>query len=180
MTDAKADILLHPARLRILMAVSGRQMTPQQIAAVLPDIAQATLYRHINRLCAAGILTVVEESRVRGTVEKVYTVSEAAATLSEAEFAQASHEDHLRYFTAFTASLLSQFRLYLRQEHLDLKADGVGYRTAALYLTDAEFEEVREALRRALKPYLSNTPGPGRRRRLLSTVAIPDPRAEQG
>src|SRR6185295_3581858 len=121
MTETRADILLHPARLRILMAVSGRQMTPQQIAAVLPDIPQATLYRHINRLCAAGILTVVQETRVRGAVEKVYTVSEEAATLTGEEFAQASREDHLRYFTAFTASLLSQFRIYLRQEKLDVK-----------------------------------------------------------
>jgi hypothetical protein len=38
---------------------------------------------------------------------------------------------------------------------------------------------MREALRSALKPYLSHTPGPGRRRRLLATVAIPDPRTEQ-
>src|SRR5687767_1554403 len=114
-----ADLIAHPVRLRIIMTVAGERMTTQQIAAVLSDVPQASLYRHIHRLAAAGVLKVVEEIPVRGTVEKVYALAEGAGHLDEAEVARAAPEDHLRYFSVFFASLLSWLRSYLRQEPLD-------------------------------------------------------------
>lgn len=67
---AQLDLALHPVRLRILMAVAGRQLTVQQMAALLDGIPQATLYRHVNALADCGILRVISEKC--GTNEKVY------------------------------------------------------------------------------------------------------------
>jgi hypothetical protein len=89
--------------------------------------------------------------------------------------ANASREDHLRYFTVFVTTLIGDFARYLQQDGpLDLLADGVGYREALFYLSDAELIEAATALNRVLLPYLANGPAPGRRRRLFATILYPD------
>ena len=62
MHESKAELVLHPVRLRIIQSlIGGRERTPQQIAEELPDVAQATLYRHLGRLAKAGLVKVVAE-----------------------------------------------------------------------------------------------------------------------
>ncbi len=179
MALSKANTILHPIRLRILMTIENRQMTPQQIAAALPDVPQASLYRHIGTLRSAGILKVVAEKPVRGVVEKVYALPAEAAMLQPEDLASISREDHLRYFTTFMAVLLSQFRAYLQQERIDFVGDGAGYSSTPLYLSDDEFKRLRETLRTAIQPFLTNTPTPERRRRLFSAIVIPETSAPE-
>src|SRR5579872_4471018 len=102
---SKADLIIHPVRLRVLQALTRRALTAQQLASALPDIPQATLYRHLAALRAGEVITVVEERPVRGTVEKRYAVVEGGSTISAEDLAAAGREDHLRYFRAFIASL---------------------------------------------------------------------------
>src|SRR5947209_6285752 len=99
--QSKADLVLHPVRFRILMTVSARRLTPQQIGAELSDVPQASLYRHINSLTEAGILQMVEETTSRGTVEKLLMLPVQAADLSVDDMAAVSLEDQMRYFTNF-------------------------------------------------------------------------------
>ena len=166
--EAKADILFHPVRMRITLALVGREMTAQQIALQLADVPQATLYRHLNRLVAAGITRVVGERQVRGAAERTYALNEGAATL-----ARATPEDHMRYFATFVATLLSDFGRYLKREHIDFAADGVGYRQIALYLSDEEMAKMAEALSNVLVDAARNTPAPGRQRRVFTTIVMP-------
>ncbi len=169
----KFDLILHPLRMRILLTLAGQQMSAQQLASALPDVAQATLYRHINALAEGGLLSVVEERPVRGTVEKVYTMDNQAALIGAEEAAAMSKDDHLRAFTAFTALLLSEFQRYLDSTDTpDAAADGVGYHQRMLYISDEEMLDFGKALYGVLKHYES--PGPGRKRRLFSTVMMPD------
>lgn len=177
MSLSKADTILHPIRLRIIATVENRPMTPQQIAAALPDVPQASLYRHINRLRSAGILTIVEEKPVRGVIEKVYALQEEATLLQPEDLAHLTREDHLRYFTHFMALLLGQYRAYLQQDTFDLAADGVTYREAALYLSDDEYAQLRAEMGAAIQRLAANAATPERRRRLLALIAIPERRA---
>lgn len=171
---SKADIVLHPVRFRILTIVTGRKMTAQQIVAALPDVAQASIYRHVNRLTEAGILQAMEAPSARGGVEKVFTIpTPMAATLSTEDMASVSYEDHIHYFTNYCALLMSKGRAYLRQKALDGRTGGI-YSFEALYLTDAEYEHLATGLEALEGLALSNQPGPGRRRRLLFTAIIPD------
>src|SRR6185312_13615775 len=67
------ELLLHPVRLRIVHALSGgRTVTTAQLCARMPDVSQATVYRHVGLLTDAGILEVAGEQRVRGFVERSY------------------------------------------------------------------------------------------------------------
>ena len=73
-----ADLLLHPLRLRIVQTFLGdRQLTTGQLLAEIDGIPPATLYRQVATLAKAGVLTVVGERQVRGTVERTYALSVA-------------------------------------------------------------------------------------------------------
>jgi len=175
MSTGRADLILHPVRLRIIEAVAGRDLTVRELMDVLGDVPQATLYRHVNRLEAGGIL--ISERRkaagARGAGEKVYSLPESAAVLSGEDLAGATPEDHMRYFATFASSLLGDYSRYLQRPGIDLEKDGVGYRQHPLHLSDEEFAEFVRALGEAVSPFVSHGPGPGRRRRIFSTVIIP-------
>ena len=83
---SSADLLLHPIRLRIIQTFLGdRRLTTGQLRLEIADVAPATLYRQVATLAQAGVLTVVDERRVRGTVERTYALSIADAQLTEDE-----------------------------------------------------------------------------------------------
>ncbi|MFW5748362.1 MAG: helix-turn-helix domain-containing protein [Chloroflexota bacterium] len=175
MMTPQADLILHPVRLRIVMAVVGRELTVRQIAEALPDVAQATLYRHINALAESGVLDVVAETPVRGTVEKTYALTNLSRIyLTADDICDASKDDHLRYFTAFVSSLLGAFSSYLQsRETIDPEADGVGYRIHSLYLSDEELAEFSMQFGELMRPFAENDPTADRKRRLFSTIFIP-------
>ncbi|MER5337425.1 helix-turn-helix domain-containing protein [Micromonospora sp. NPDC002717] len=168
-----AELALHPVRIRVLRAVAGARLTTHDLAALLPDIPQATLYRHLATLVKAGLIEVVEERRIRGAVERVYALPAHGATLDAAALATATPEDHARYFTAFVSSLLSEFSRYLARERIDFAADGVGYQQLVLHLTDAELAKFAADLSQVIGPLLGNEPGEGRVPRLLATILLP-------
>src|ERR1700761_3747624 len=104
---ATADLLLHPVRLRLVKAFLGdRTLTARQLATELPDVPPATIYRHLGRLAHAGVLRVVAERRVRGTVERTYGLDLAASQVSPDEVAALTPDEHGRAFVAYVAGLL--------------------------------------------------------------------------
>ncbi|GLI03345.1 helix-turn-helix domain-containing protein [Phytohabitans aurantiacus] len=168
-----AELALHPVRIRILRAVAGARLTTHDLIELLPDIPQATLYRHLATLVKAGLVEVVEERKIRGAVERVYALPAQGATLDAAALATATSEEHARYFTAFVSSLLSEFSRYLSRERIDFAADGVGYHQLVLHLTDAELAKFAADLNEVIGPLLRNEPGKGRVLRLLATILLP-------
>ncbi|HZE06276.1 MAG TPA: helix-turn-helix domain-containing protein, partial [Solirubrobacteraceae bacterium] len=107
---ASADLLLHPVRLRIVKAFLGdRALTTSQLAAELDDVPTGSLYRHVARLTTAGILQVVAEQRVRGAVERTYTLRPVAAQMQPDEIAAMDATDHTHAFIAFIAGALADF-----------------------------------------------------------------------
>jgi DNA-binding transcriptional ArsR family regulator len=174
---SRADLLAHPVRLRVIMALAGEQLTPQQIAAALSDVPQATLYRHINRLAEGGVLRVVRETPVRGAVEKVYALVEESANLDETDLAHATGEDHIRYFTVFFAAILGQLRSYFQQETANPRTDGLVCQGNTPYLTDAEYHRLLSDIGALLATTHANPRTPDRRRRFIGWVALPGPQA---
>ena len=170
----RADVILHPVRMRVILALNGRTLTPKQLAAELKDVAPATLYHHLNLLTDAGIARVVEERLVRGTLhEKLYTLSDASTILSLEEIAAASKDELRQLFLTFVSKLIGDHARYL-----DLKKSGyytdAGYHQNPVYLSDAEFVQFRKDLNAALLPWLKKESAPGRRRYLLTTILLPE------
>lgn len=176
-----ADLLLHPVRLRIVQAFLGdRALTTSDVLGQLADVPPASLYRHVARLVDAGVLTVVNERRVRGAVQRTYVLRVAAASINIDELERMSRDDHRQAFIAFVAGLLGDVDRYLEREDFDPVRDGAGYRLAGLWLDDTEFGEFVRDLARVIGPRLANPPRPGRRRQILGTVLLPGEDAPHG
>jgi DNA-binding transcriptional ArsR family regulator len=177
---ASADLLLHPVRLRIVKAFLGdRALTTSQLAAELDDVPAGSLYRHIALLTKAGVLQVVAERRVRGAVERTYTLRLLAAQIQPGEAAAMTAEEHMQAFMAYVAGMLADADRYLASDRADPVRDGATYRMAAMWLTDAEFAEFARDLVAVFQPRLANAPGKGRRRRMVYSVFLPGPEPAQ-
>ncbi len=169
-----ADLLLHPARLRIVQAFLGdRALTTGQLRVELPDISPASLYRQVARLAEAGVLSVVAERRVRGTIERTYVMRAAAARISADEVAKMTPDEHLHAFLAFVAGLIGDAERYLARPDVDPIHDGANYSLAGLWLDDAEFANFLRDLYTVVQPRAANPPRAGRTRRVLATVLLP-------
>ena len=174
MSDQNAEILLHPVRLRIVLAFGSEELTTAQLAERLPDIAQATLYRQVATLSDAGMLEVVAERRIRGGTERTYALAEGAARLGPADAAEMTPDELLRGFLVFAGTLVDSVGRYLEHPSADLERDPLSFRQAALWVDDEERSELIDRLRAALAPYLENQPSTARERLLVNTILVPD------
>lgn len=170
---ASADLLMHPVRLRIVGAFLGdRKLTTADLRAELPEVPPASLYRHLAQLIDAGVLDVVAERKVRGTVERTY-VKRGVHSVSREELAQLSREDLRRAFLSHVIALLADIDRYLDRDDVDLRRGGATFRIAAMWLNDDEFSELIAGFVRLLKPYLGRPATPDRTRRVLRTIVLP-------
>ena len=177
MKEGKAKILLHPVRMRVIQTlVTGEQLTVSEMLERLPDIPQATLYRHLKKLVDSHVLKITQETKVRGAVEKVYALAEHGASLSKDEIQSASREEHLDYFMNFISHLLGNYSRYLDQKEFDLFEDGVMYRQVVLHLSEAERNQLIHDIGTAYSKVLKNTPSPDRNEYNIATVIIPEPK----
>jgi len=173
MTQTKVDVILHPVRLRILLTLAGHHLTAQGLAQALPEVPQATLYRHIHHLADAGLLSIDETRSVRGgVVENVYALKQEHVRMSAEDVASLSREDHLRFFTIFLTSVLHDFERYLQQEQIDVARD-VRYHQVPLSLSDDELQDLMQQLTTIIQGYQHTPPDPSRRRRLLTSIIMP-------
>ena len=171
----RPDTILHPIRVRIVLAVQGRRLTTAQIHRLLPDVPLPTLYRHLNRLTTSGIMQIVETQKVHSNHERVYALVEASANLTDEEVSRATPEEHLRYFTVFVTGLLSVYDRYL-QSAPDVVADKVMYYAESVYLTDSRYAELRAQMRGLIEnAQREEEVEPGARRRTLAALAFPEP-----
>lgn len=172
---ANANELMHPVRMRILQTLLGAgELTTAQLRDRLPDIAPATMYRHVAALAKSGVIEVVDERPVRGTVERSYQVRQERALIDAGARATMGKEDHRRAFAVFTAAVMGDFDRYLSHEDADPARENVLYRQGAVWLTDEEFAALVEEIEAAVARRTRTTPGDGRTRHLLSLVFVPD------
>jgi DNA-binding transcriptional ArsR family regulator len=173
---AKSELIIHPVRLRIIQAFGpGRRLTAHELFAAVPDVARASLYRHLNVLLQAGVLRVAEKRPVRGVYERVFALEPGASNVGPPDYpTNIGASEHLRFLTRFLDLVRGDFERYLsRPGPTDLAADGVAYYQLPLYLSAEEFKSLVATLRAVLAPLMAQQPAPGRERRLLSIIAMP-------
>lgn len=180
MVKKKGELLLHPVRLRIVTELAGKSLTSRQLAAALPDIPQATLYRQIKTLYEGGVLEVLEEALINGAKERTYGVVQGEARFSGAELTSITAEDHRQFFAVFMGSLLDGVDRYVDgRTPQELGEGGLSYNRVALYLSDEERDELRRRFAAALEECVAFAPSPERKRYTLASVVIPDERGEE-
>jgi DNA-binding transcriptional ArsR family regulator len=149
----KADLILHPARLQILQALATRPMNTQELTDRLSGVPKSSIYRHMRALLDGGLVEVAETRPVKGTLEKFYRLSQAPH-LRQADMAEFTREDHLRYFAMFLASQLQEFSGYLESSQSpDLEADRVGYTQAVFSVDPEQLDGLLDGLRKLVADY---------------------------
>ncbi len=176
MPGQKAELMLHPIRLQILTAISTYQMAAKEIAELLPDIPLTTLYRHINLLLEGGLIRVVEEKPVRGTIEHIYAL-DAPPSLKSEDLRGITKEECEQSFTMYLSTLMSDARQYLnsKPDNIEINPieDGVEINKAQFYLNDEEYKSMNAKILSLMLEASTNQPGTGRKRRVFSYVFIP-------
>lgn len=175
--STKAELVIHPVRMRILSALAARPMNTRQLAEALPDVPQATLYRQVRTLAEAGAIRPVEQRTINGIVESTYAAVSGAGRFDRAEFAAILPEDHGRYFAVFLGIQMGDATAYFRQPEYDTTREGMTYFRASLALTDEEAQALRLELLDVVKRH-ARPPGPGRRLQNVAISSIPEPRPE--
>ncbi|MBA0053960.1 ArsR family transcriptional regulator [Streptomyces sp. AJS327] len=172
---ANSNLLLHPVRARVLRTLLGAdELTTAQLRERMPDVSAATMYRHVAILAKAGILEVVRERQVRGTLERSYRVRQDEAVVDDETRTEMTTEDHRQALTLFTGALMGDFERYLSRDDAEPAREGVLYRQGMAWLTPEEFGELVAEIEAAVRRRTHTTPGDGRTRHILSFAFVPD------
>ncbi len=170
----KADLIIHPVRLRILQLLGREPHTIHELDQLMPDVAKSSLYRHINKLLDGGFIEIADTHPVKGTPEHSYRLVQAP-NLTQDDVQQMTKADHLHYFSRYIAGLVQGFKAYLdSQDTLDLYADRVGYSQALFYASTEELDALFIPFRNQLAELGTNTPQTGRRLRKLVIINHPE------
>jgi len=168
-----SELVSHPIRLRVLGVVGARKMTSKQVAEAMPEVAQATLYRHIKILHESGILEVVGRRQARGVVESTFALKKGAAHLTREQFAEMSPEEHKTCLAILQVDALTALSRYVDQPAYDTTNEGMTYLAANVMLTDEESRTLRLDLLEVVRRH-SRRPSEGRRLRHVTISLIPE------
>jgi DNA-binding HxlR family transcriptional regulator len=171
---SRAEATLHPVRLRIVLALQGRQLTTRELRAVLPNVPQATLYRHVNRLHEAGVIRAADHRQVHGTVERTWALNHEETRFSPKDFDRLTPDELAQMFSSFIGGVLDLYDRYAHSPNRDIERDQLVFYGEMAHLTDAEAAEVRTQMGNLVRRYAATPPGEGRRRRLLAVFSVPE------
>jgi hypothetical protein len=142
-----AEVFMNPVRQRIIQYLLVHEKgTVKEIRKELADIPSASLYRHIKILNDSSFITVVEENRIRGTVESVYQLNKDALEVDDADG------------TVVQMSLLSiwvAFAKYFASGNANPRKDLLMLTSCTLTLTDEEFVKFLTELNEVATRYMA-------------------------
>ena len=162
------EILLNPVRSRIIQYLAVHQKaTPGEIASFMTDVSRTTLYRHLKVLAKNEIITIVEENRVRGSVERTYALD--LKTLSE----QNTKEKATTNAFGFLMKIYADIEKYFKDKNADPEGDTVFLNNVTLLLSDEELHQLLGEINILLRKHLDNKEDEKRKVRSLSFISCP-------
>lgn len=174
MTDKIMECITNPVKCKLLLEIySQGQATAKHLSDTHSDIPQATLYRHLKKMLNDGILKVIEETQVRGTVEKTYALALDLNGNFETILAENSGTLYMQVFVQYFLGFAKQFREYCKQPNLNIKGDMSGLSLSHLYLSDEELTELIKGISRLTHVAEKNQMEAGRKLRTIGVIVSP-------
>lgn len=174
MSKKLMEVITNPVKCKLLFEIEAcRQTTAKHLAEKFNDIPQATLYRYLKKMTEDGILKIVDQTQIRGAVERTYSV---AIDLNADGIEMLDHNSgqlYMQAFTQFVMGFMKQFQEYCDRDGIDIKKDKSGYSLAPLYLTDEELESLMTDIHEDIKPYMNNEPSAGRKLHSIGLIVSP-------
>lgn len=174
MTDKLMDCITNPVTCKLLLEIHSQgKATAKHLADIYHDIPQATLYRHLKKMLSDGILQVVEETPVRGTVEKTYALAFPISDSMETMLEKNSGQLYMQYFMQYILGFARQFQEYCQSPHINLKEDMTGFSLSPLYLSDEELTSLMTSISQIINTVKNNKPKPERKLRTIGVIVSP-------
>ena len=106
------DCFANPIKCKLLLEIyASGQTTAKRLSELYSDIPQATLYRYLKRMTDEGILKIVGENPIRGTVEKTYALAIPLGEGIEDIVSSNSGEAFMLLFMNYMRGLVKQFQV---------------------------------------------------------------------
>lgn len=167
MTDNIYSILLNATRMRLVQALSANQhRTATQLCEILPDVPRTTLYRHIGILIDAGIISVIDEKKVRGSVERTLALNTQALTTHN------TAENIPQQAFSFLMNTYAKFEKRFNASCISPAKDKVFFNNTVMMMDDLEFDMFLSELQALLIKYQLDT-AQGRKPRDISIICAP-------
>jgi len=174
MSSERARLLLHPVRMRVVIALGDHELTTRQIGEQLGDVPQASLYRAVAALHEAGILEVVDEVPRGGALERIYRTVPERTVVSRGDFTSGTQEEFLGTVQIFADLLVSTAAGHLAQAGDDWRDYFYGMRHGTIWLDDEAREELSQDLQAVFAKYRDRGQPEGSRPWALMMAALPD------
>jgi len=172
MNTEAINSMMNPVRIKIIRELTIKSTaTTKEIQEILPDIPQATLYRHLQHLLKNGIIEIVSENKVRGILEKVYSMKSNPSMEINQNLDQLTKADLSQLFSQFVISLLSDMGHFLNNDApLKMREAPVGFISNSAYLSDQELVKVLSEIREIIQNNMNFPASPERKLRKLTTI----------
>ena len=160
-----AEVVMNPVRQRIFQYfLLHKTGTVKELKKELPDVPNASLYRHINILSDYSILIVVGENRIRGTVESIYQLNKDALAAEDESG------------NAVQMSLLgtcASFARYFARGNVDPQKDMLLLTNCTLLLTDEEFSSFLSEINEIALKYMKAESAENGKTRRITLISAP-------
>lgn len=161
------EIMLNSVRMRIVQTLATNEnMTANEISQKISSVPCTTLYRHINILLDANILTVIEQKKIRGSYERTLALNLNEMVLHN------STESMSKQVLGFFMNIYAKFENYFNSKNY-LTANGkFFYNNTVMMMDDQEFEQFLSELQALIIKYHYNV-AKGRKARDISIISSP-------
>jgi hypothetical protein len=166
-------LVFHPVRMRLITAISGQQLTTNQLLQAIPEVPQATLYRHIGALIKGGVLEVADLRKIRGVEERMLRMK-GPPSVTRQDLKGKTRAELEQMAVVYVSELLSDLRRYLHgKKKADPFRDGVQVSKVKLYLSDGELAKLNGVILKMILAASKKKPASGRRGRIFSYAIVP-------
>ena len=160
-----AEVVMNTVRQRIFQYfLLHKTGTVKELKKALPDVPNASLYRHINILSDYSILIVVGENRIRGTVESIYQLNKDALA-AEDESGNAVQMSLL--------GICASFARYFARGNVDPQKDMLLLTNCTLLLTDEEFSSFLSEINEIALKYMKAKATESSKTRQITLISAP-------
>lgn len=162
-----SDVMLNSTRMRIVQALASHEKrTATELSEIINDVPRTTLYRHINILIDAKVVTIVEEKKIRGSFER--TLSLNIEELSR----QRDTKELPKQAFGFLMNTYSKFQHYFERDNFVPANNKIFFNNTIMMMSDKEFDLFLADLQTLLVTYSFET-NAERKPRDISIISAP-------
>lgn len=161
MSSKRIEVSMKPNCQRILTTVYSKEiLTTKELASILSDIPQATLYRYVRLLIEVGALEVVKEEQKRGGIERTIKIAK-------------SPEGTFDEISTAIMYLHDSFRKYFEKEQPTPVKDLLAVSGVSLMLDDEDYLNLLGEINKLIESAINKEKKENQKQRNLYVISAP-------